>query len=153
MLSEVVARAQHSVIFNKSPDGYDLATSNPDNFEFIKHLDQATDGSIAVHYATPLGMLEAFKAYKNNIFRNVLDLIDKYKTHNDENSVVLLVNQFLEYAYDNNASDIHMEPLSNDVVSVRFRIDGILNEVVRYPLEMHDKIVFSSKDHVTFTNR
>jgi type II secretory ATPase GspE/PulE/Tfp pilus assembly ATPase PilB-like protein len=145
MLPEVVARAQDAVIFAKTLEGYNLATSNPANFEFIKHVDQATDGRVSVYYATPLGMLEAFKAYKNNIFKNVVDLIENYKVHNDENSVVLLVNQFLEYAYDNNASDVHIEPLSNDVVSVRFRIDGILNEVVRYPIEMHDKIIFRVK--------
>jgi type IV pilus assembly protein PilB len=145
MLPEAVARAQGAVIFDKTLEGYSLATSDPSNLNFIKHVDQATDGRIIVHYATPLGMLEAFKAYKNNIFKNVVDIIENYKVHNDENSVVLLVNQFLEYAYDNNASDVHIEPLSNDTVSVRFRIDGVLNEVVRYPYEMHDKIVFRVK--------
>jgi type II secretory ATPase GspE/PulE/Tfp pilus assembly ATPase PilB-like protein len=145
MIPEVVARAQCALIFSKTDKGYNLATSNPANFEFIKHLDQMTDGRVSVFYATPLGMSEAFKAYKNNVFKNVVDLIENYKVHNDENSVVLLVNQFLEYAYDNGASDVHIEPLSNETVSVRFRIDGILNEVVRYPIEMHDKIVFRVK--------
>lgn len=145
MLPEAVARAQNAVIFAKTLEGYDLATSNPANLDFIKHVDRATDGRISVYYATPLGMLEVFKAYKNNIFKNVIDLIENYKVHNDENSIVLLVNQFLEYAYDNNASDVHIEPLANDVVSVRFRIDGVLNEVVRYPIEMHDKIIFRVK--------
>lgn len=145
MLPEVVARAQSAVIFEKTLEGYNLATSDPANYEFIKHVDQSSEGRISVYYATPLGMQEVFKAYKNNIFRNVLDLIENYKIHNDENSVVLLVNQFLEYAYENNASDVHIEPLSNDVVSVRFRIDGILNEVVRYPFEMHDKVIFRVK--------
>jgi len=145
ILPEVVARAQGAVIFDKIPSGYSLATSDPSNFDFINHVDQVTEGRVTVFYATPLGMIEAFKAYKNNIFKNVVDLIENYKVHNDENSVVLLVNQFLEYAYDNNASDVHIEPLSNEVVSIRFRVDGILNEVVRYPMEMHDKVVFRIK--------
>jgi len=145
MLPEVVARAQSVVIVAKTPEGYNLATSNPANFEFINHVGQIIDGRISVSYTTPLAMLEVFKSYKNNIFKNVVDLIENYKVHNDENSVVLLVNQFLEYAYDNNASDVHIEPLSEEIVSVRFRIDGILNEVVRYPIEMHDKIVFRVK--------
>jgi type II secretory ATPase GspE/PulE/Tfp pilus assembly ATPase PilB-like protein len=145
MLPEVVARAQGSVIFAKTLEGYNMATSDPSNFEFIKHVDQIVDGRITVYYATPLGMLEAIKSYKNNIFKNVVDLIESYKVHNDENSVVLLVNQFLEYAYDNGASDVHIEPLSDNTVSIRFRIDGILNEVVRYPMEMHEKVVFRVK--------
>jgi len=145
MLPEAVARTQKAIIFGKTLEGYNLATSNPENYEFIKHVDQASDGRVTVYYATPLGMEEAFKAYKNNIFKNVVDLIEDYKLHNNENNIVLLLNQFLEYAYDNNASDVHIEPLSDDTVSVRFRIDGILNEVVRYPIDMHDKIVFRVK--------
>ena len=145
ILPEVVARAQSTVIFAKTLEGYNLATTDPSNLAFINHVDQATDGRIAVYYTTPFGMLEAFKAYKNNIFKNVIDLIENYKIHNDESSVVLLVNQFLEYAYENNASDVHIEPLSDSVVVVRFRIDGILNEVVKYPMDMHEKIVFRVK--------
>ncbi len=145
MIPEVVARAQGAVVFAKTLEGYNLATTNPNNFDFIKHVDQSSDGRVSVYYATPLGMLEAFKSYKNNIFKNVVDLIENYKVHNDESSVVSLVNQFLEYAYDNNASDVHIEPMSDETVSVRFRIDGILNEVVRYPAEMHDKIIFRVK--------
>lgn len=145
MLPEAVARAQNAIVFGKNDDVYHLATSDPSNFDFIQHVSQANGGKIKVFYTTPFAMLEVFKAYKNNIFRNVLDLIESYKSNNDENSVVLLINQFLEYAYDNNASDVHMEPLSSDIVSVRFRIDGILNEVVRYPIDMHEKIVFRVK--------
>jgi type IV pilus assembly protein PilB len=145
MLPEAVARAQNTIIFNKTAAGYDVATTNPNNIEFIKHLDQAFDGSVKVFYATPLGLQEAFKTYKNNIFKNVLDLIEDYKKNNNENNVVLLVNQLLEYAYENNASDVHIEPLSGNEVSVRLRIDGILNEVVRYPINIHEKVVFRIK--------
>jgi len=145
MIPEVVARAQGAVIFGKSEKGYDLATSNPENFEFIKQLDKAIGGRISVFYATPAGIDEAIKAYKNNIFKNVTDLIEDYKVNNNENSVVVLANELLEYAYDNGASDVHIEPLSNGEVVVRFRVDGILNEVVRYPIEMHEKLVFRIK--------
>ncbi len=145
MIPEVVAHAQGAVIFAKTLEGYNLALSDPSNLSFIKNIDQTTDGRISVYYATPTGMAEAFKAYKNNIFKQVIDLIENYKVHNDETSIVSLVNQFLEYAYENNASDVHIEPTSNDTVSVRFRIDGILNEVVRYPIDMHDKIIFRIK--------
>lgn len=145
MLPEAVARAQEAVIFTKNLAGYSLATTRPDNLDFIKHVDKISDGRVTVYYATPTGMAEAFKSYKNNIFKNVVDLIENYKIHNDESSIVSLVNQFLEYAYDNNASDVHIEPMSNGEVSVRFRIDGILNEVIRYPMDMHDKIIFRVK--------
>jgi len=144
-LPEGVARAQNAVIFTQNTEGFCLATSDPDNFEFIKHVGQSTNSKITVYYATPLGMQESFKSYKNNIFKNVIDLIEDYKANNSENNIVLLVNQLLEYAYNSNASDLHIEPLSNAEVSVRVRVDGILNEVVRYPISVHEKVVFRVK--------
>src|SRR3989344_199030 len=45
---------------------------------------------------------------------------------------VKLVDIFLEYGYKNRASDIHMEPYSDGVV-VRFRIDGVLHDVLKIP--------------------
>jgi len=54
------------------------------------------------------------------------------------------VDAFLEYAHDNGASDIHIEPHDKDVY-IRYRIDGILHEVTTYPKNLHDKIVFRIK--------
>ena len=51
-----------------------------------------------------------------------------------------LVNILLEYAHDNRVSDIHIEPMENHV-SVRFRIDGLLHEVVTYPKNIHPVVV------------
>jgi general secretion pathway protein E len=53
---------------------------------------------------------------------NVLDLDDS------EASVVKFVNQILREALEQRATDIHVEPLSNDL-RIRYRIDGVLHEV------------------------
>ncbi len=145
VIPEAVARAQSAVFFLKNGTDYNLATSNPKNFQFIKQLDQAVEGKVIVNYATPIGMVEAFKAYQNNIFKNVNDLVEDYKKNDNEDNIVYLVNQFLEYSYNAGASDVHIEPLSDSQVSVRMRVDGILNEVVRYPLDVHEKVVFRVK--------
>ncbi|MGC8828133.1 MAG: ATPase, T2SS/T4P/T4SS family, partial [Anaerolineae bacterium] len=44
------------------------------------------------------------------------------------------------YAISLNASDIHIEVLK-DAVLVRFRIDGVLHEMMRIPKEVHPAIV------------
>ncbi|MDP2599074.1 MAG: GspE/PulE family protein [Candidatus Liptonbacteria bacterium] len=44
-------------------------------------------------------------------------------------SIITLVDLFVEYAYGAKASDIHLEP-SKDGVRVRFRVDGLLKDVV-----------------------
>ena len=46
--------------------------------------------------------------------------------------VVAIVDWLLQYAFDQRASDIHMEP-RRDMGNVRFRIDGVLHEVYQIP--------------------
>jgi general secretion pathway protein E len=53
---------------------------------------------------------------------NVLDLDDS------EASVVKFVNQILREALEQRATDIHVEPLEDDL-QIRYRIDGVLHEV------------------------
>ena len=53
---------------------------------------------------------------------NVLD------TDDSEASVVKFVNHFLREALEQRATDIHIEPLQDDL-QIRYRIDGVLHEV------------------------
>ncbi len=43
-------------------------------------------------------------------------------------------------AADMGASDIHIEPLSN-VIRIRYRVDGVLQEMLEYQLFLHSQIV------------
>lgn len=51
-----------------------------------------------------------------------------------------IVLSLLSYALDMGASDIHMEP-SESTVRVRFRIDGVLSEIIEYPSNIHLAVV------------
>ena len=57
---------------------------------------------------------------------------------NDEH-VIAAVDYLLNYAFDQRASDIHLEPRDNDGV-IRFRIDGILHEIERVPMKVHGAV-------------
>ena len=57
-----------------------------------------------------------------------------------EAPVVKLVNIILREAVSRGASDIHMEPYEKEY-RVRFRIDGILQNVMNPPLKMRDAII------------
>ena len=46
----------------------------------------------------------------------------------------------IDYAYQDRASDIHIEPREKESL-VRFRIDGILHDVLYIPKNLHDRIV------------
>lgn len=57
-----------------------------------------------------------------------------------EPPVVKFVNQMIFDALKNRASDIHIEP-SQDKLGVRFRLDGILYNVITIPKEIHLPII------------
>ncbi|MFZ3009373.1 MAG: ATPase, T2SS/T4P/T4SS family, partial [Minisyncoccia bacterium] len=54
--------------------------------------------------------------------------------------VTKIVATILSYASDGNASDIHIEPML-DNIRVRFRVDGILNTSLTLPSKVHSALV------------
>jgi type IV pilus assembly protein PilB len=58
----------------------------------------------------------------------------------EDGPIVALVNQTVQRAVLDRASDIHIEPV-NGAVRIRFRIDGVLHEIGRVPLQMHPQIM------------
>ena len=64
------------------------------------------------------------------------DLLDA----DDEAPIIRLVNSLLFQAVKDRASDIHIEPFERDV-SVRFRIDGLLYDILKPPRRYHPTII------------
>ena len=70
----------------------------------------------------------------------------KLKKEEEENSdveeapIVQLVNKIIEQAVNERASDIHIEAME-DAVRIRFRIDGVMKEMMRYQHELLAAIV------------
>lgn len=61
-----------------------------------------------------------------------LDEVQDLLESDDEAPIIRLVNQLLFRAVKQNASDIHIEPFEKELV-VRFRIDGILYDIMHPP--------------------
>ncbi len=64
------------------------------------------------------------------------DLLDA----DDEAPIIRLVNSLLFRAAKERASDIHIEPMEREL-SVRFRVDGVLGEVIKPPKRYQNSIV------------
>ena len=58
----------------------------------------------------------------------------------DETPMVQLVNQILASAVFQRTSDIHIDPQDN-IVAVRYRIDGVLDTVREFPIRLHPQLV------------
>ncbi|BES71888.1 GspE/PulE family protein [Marinobacter nanhaiticus D15-8W] len=65
-------------------------------------------------------------------FEQLLDLGDNKSPDANDQHVVKIVDWLLQYAFDQRASDIHIEPRRN-ISQVRFRIDGVLHNVYEFP--------------------
>ena len=68
----------------------------------------------------------------------------KLKGHHDiegnDKNVVSAVDFLLQYAFDQNASDIHIEP-KREKSLIRFRIDGVMHNIHMIPKPLHAPIV------------
>jgi type IV pilus assembly protein PilB len=57
----------------------------------------------------------------------------------DEKPIIRLVSSVLQHAVGESASDIHIEPQAREV-SVRFRVDGVLREVMSIPSKLQHSV-------------
>ncbi|MEA3465760.1 MAG: type II secretion system ATPase GspE [Thermodesulfobacteriota bacterium] len=64
------------------------------------------------------------------------DLLD----NSDETPIIRFVNSLITQAYKERASDIHIEPFEAELI-VRYRIDGLLYEVLRPPFKATASII------------
>lgn len=74
--------------------------------------------------------------------------VEQYKDQLDqaimEADIVKIFDHLLTYSVEMWASDIHIEPLEN-YCRIRIRIDGLLEELVQYPKNLHEGIISKFK--------
>ncbi len=70
--------------------------------------------------------------------------IESLEASSVEAPVVRLVNSLLTDAVGRGASDIHVEPYEKEM-RIRFRMDGVLHEIMKPPLKMRDAMISRMK--------
>ena len=70
-------------------------------------------------------------ALRNN-FEQLVELGKSNKLDANDQHVVNIVDWLWQYAFEQRASDIHLEP-KREIASIRFRIDGVLHQVYQVP--------------------
>ena len=88
-------------------------------------------------YSVSKSILSANKeqTHQSNAVQNLEQLMELGKTGKldaNDSHVVSIVDWLLQYAYEQRASDIHLEP-RRDTGAVRFRIDGVMQQVYDMP--------------------
>ncbi|OGS80641.1 MAG: type II secretion system protein E [Gallionellales bacterium GWA2_55_18] len=72
-------------------------------------------------------------------FEQLLELGKNKNLDANEQHIVTLVDWLFKYAFEQRASDIHLEP-RRDIGIVRFRIDGVLHQVYQLPATVTNAI-------------
>ena len=115
--------------------GYTIKPVLAKSEEIVKQFNESMDGDINIdEYLTELE--EDFEVVEES-------LLDDYTAIDEMSSgspVVNLVNALIQRSIRDGASDIHIEP-ARKKCRVRFRLDGILYEVMTPAIEMHPAIV------------
>ena len=64
----------------------------------------------------------------------------RHEIESSDQHIIAAVEFLLKYAFDQRASDIHIEP-KRDKSLIRFRVDGILHNIHKVPMNLHPAIV------------
>ncbi|MGB9681082.1 MAG: GspE/PulE family protein [Minisyncoccia bacterium] len=152
LIPEEIARTKNAVAFQKEGNALFVAMLNPVNLETIEFLEKYTRHFIKPYLCLEEDLKYAFSLYgavvsadfKKIIEENIRAVL-KIKGLKEEEAavefpIVSLLENLISYAASLNATDIHIEPLANDVL-IRFRIDGLLREIVYLPKEIHPGLV------------
>jgi general secretion pathway protein E len=86
------------------------------------------------HSVNKAGAQADDQGYTQN-FEQLLELGNKSNLDANDQHIVNIVDWLLQYAFDQRASDIHIEP-RRDIAQVRFRIDGVLHNVYEFPAKV-----------------
>lgn len=151
-IPEHIARQYNAIIFKIDEDGLQhLAMEDPDDIEAINFIQKQIGTSTKIYVATHENILAALDAYRSDVDKELGEVISiqSADTQSDtvreedlaENSpIAKTVNLLLEFAIRSNASDIHIEPREG-YIQVRYRIDGVLNEVNQLPKNIASALV------------
>lgn len=152
IVSEEAATSFRVLPFLVSGQELHLAMEDPSDLEAREFVKRKTGLRLKIFYVTTPDLNQALGQYKRNIkeiFTKIIEEnVQKSKLAKEEDitklasdlPVIKTLDTILEYASAENASDIHFEALELEYL-VRFRIDGVLRDILTLPKIIHPAIV------------
>lgn len=145
MIPQSVAEKNKIIAFAQIKSGIKVAMSNPADTGIIHLIQKRTGSTIIPFYTTPKDIEISLSHYKEEIGSEFDELIEAHAKEAiggeaKDSAVVQIVDLILYHGYESAASDIHVDPQEGDTV-IRFRIDGILHDILTIPKNIHDLIL------------
>lgn len=144
-----LAQTHQVVAFEKDKTNVNLAMLDPGDIQTIEFIHRKTALNPIVFLTTPTDIKDALHRYHADLESdaNIQKLSEPNKTSEtdlqkvaEELPIINIVNSILEHAVYEGASDIHIEP-SEKEVDVRYRIDGMLKNVMTLPKNVQNGII------------
>jgi len=144
------AERRRSLPLNVGPREITVATSEPFDTAWVAEIEAHTRKTIKLVLANPLevaryttefytlsrSVRNAAKTGETSAIASFEQLVELGKTNKqldaNDQGVVQVVDWLWQYAFDQRASDIHLEPRRERSV-IRFRIDGVMHTVYQLP--------------------
>jgi type IV pilus assembly protein PilB len=152
LISASLARRYQALPLGWDEDRLVLAMADPSNVFAIDDIRTITKRELKVVVGTSAAILEAIDKYhrmdgeaENISAQAASETVDEEDLSNirevtEDAPIVKLVNMLISQAVADRASDIHIEPGERDV-RIRYRIDGVLHEVMRPPKSIQSGII------------
>lgn len=159
LVPEPIAQRHKVISFAKTKDELSLAMADPDDLQTKEFIQKKTGLKIRVFLIGKTGLEFGLSKYHSNLEKEIKHLFapsgkppeeKKEQTQEDINEglkkmaeeipVIRVVDTLMEYAVYEKASDIHIEPQENAVI-VRYRIDGVLHDVMTLPKVIQAAII------------
>jgi type IV pilus assembly protein PilB len=151
-LTKDIALERETIPFKKESNRLHVAMTNPMDLEAIEFISKRTGLEVIPYYTQPSSFEQGILFYKKDIQQVLQDMIKKHASKSVKKKVekieeaasklpvINLVDSVIEFAVVEKASDIHIEPLENEIL-VRYRIDGILVDKITLPIALHPVLV------------
>ncbi|MBM3257129.1 MAG: type II/IV secretion system protein [Candidatus Liptonbacteria bacterium] len=153
LLSEEIARQRQVIIFGREQDGtYDVAMADPSDLETLEFLAQHLKARTRPFLAMSEDLNRGFAIYGYELGKDFKKLIEENihaslqsQTKSAEEAaadlpVAAIVDNLLSFAVASRASDVHLEVLEDQML-IRYRVDGILHEVLSIPKIIHPALL------------
>lgn len=142
VLDEEFAKSRLLIPFEVQDSQLKVAMCDPRDRAAIEQMNRRTGLKVLPYLAPEPAVHRAHLLYKGDL-REMLKhapmgttttVTRSQRVREEQGPAVELLNRILEYAAVTQASDIHIEPYEMECL-VRYRIDGVLHEVLNLPLD------------------
>lgn len=144
IIPERIARKYKAIPFIRDEQGVRVGMADPFNKQVLEMITKKTNLPAYPYYATERDIYNKLWIYRRDLQKTFDDILKEQvmvggKSLSKSAPIAKIVEMIISYSYQDRTSDIHIEP-HEDKTLVRFRIDGILHDVLTLPKALHERI-------------